>query len=357
MDRRVGGPGRAASRAPIVLRPSGGAASAAAQFQIQAGAFSQEEPARELLERLDGVGPGDGRRRLLRRPRRLSRAARRRSRRASEAEALQAPPEGAGPGVRSSCRALRGRRGVPASIVVTGGRIARSSCRRPSTCSPPAPDVRVALDGVTYRGSLRVAVNPRGDAQRRQPRRPRGVPLRRRARRDGAEAVRRARGAEGAGGRRADVRAGAPRPVRVRGLRPVRDAQVPGLRAALPPRTRSRPPRSTRRAGSCSPGRASSRTPCSSRPAAARRRTSRTSSPAAPCPTSSSVECGELAHLRADRRGPSERGRLPAEVAPRVARLRPAAPRRAGRGSPRGRARDRAGLGGRAAPRLASRPA
>ena len=27
---------------------------------------------------------------------------------------------------------------------------------------PPAPDVRIAVDGVAYRGSVRVLVNPRG---------------------------------------------------------------------------------------------------------------------------------------------------------------------------------------------------
>ena len=94
----------------------------------------------------------------------------------------------------------------------------------------PAPEVRVAVDGVPYRGSLRVLVNPARNAQRRQPRRPRGLSLRRRAGGDGAEALRRDRGAEGAGRGGANVRLGPPRPVRGRGLRHLPGSQVSGVR-------------------------------------------------------------------------------------------------------------------------------
>ena len=145
-------------QAPIVLRPSGGAASAAAQFQLQAGAFSQEEPARRLLERLTTSVPtaGDvafsadrGVYRVL-----VGSFATR-----EEAEALQARLKEQGQEsfvVPGSPRPA----GVPASIVVTGAG-SRMELPSPLDVFPPAPDVRVGLDGVTYRGSLRVVVNSR----------------------------------------------------------------------------------------------------------------------------------------------------------------------------------------------------
>src|SRR5262249_13236247 len=52
---------------------------------------------------------------------------------------------------------------APAAIVVAGGG-ANGPRELPSPVDlfAPAPDVRVAVDGVAYRGSLRVLVNPRG---------------------------------------------------------------------------------------------------------------------------------------------------------------------------------------------------
>ena len=86
------------------------------------------------------------------------------------------------------------------------------------------------------------------------------------------------RGAEGAGGRRAHLRARAPRGVRVEGLRRVRDAVLPGvprpgLGAPAHATGRSRRPRASSRPGAA--GRSTRTTP---RPAAATRRTARRSS-------------------------------------------------------------------------------
>ena len=51
---------------------------------------------------------------------------------------------------------------APATISVTGGAGASLTLPAPVDLYAPAPDVRVVVDGVAYRGSLRILVNPRG---------------------------------------------------------------------------------------------------------------------------------------------------------------------------------------------------
>ena len=241
--RDRGGSWRPADRAELLRGPArpasaAGAGSGPPSFQVQAGAFSQEEPARELADRLaarvrqtpatvafsadrgvyrvllGGFPDAAGRRRVRREAQ--GRAARTAlvAEGAPPAAARRRPPR---PSSRSAART------APARLAVARGRLRRSGA-----------DAPVVWDGKPYRGSLRVARQLRAALlERRQPRRPRGVPLRRRPRRDGAEALRRARGAEGAGRRRADLRARAPRPVRGGGLRPLRDARSARSTAAL----------------------------------------------------------------------------------------------------------------------------
>ena len=136
-----------------------GAAAPAQQFQLQAGAFSQEEPARRLVERLSAAFGTSGE---------VAFSADRGVYRAlvgafgtrAEAEALQARLKEQGQDAFVVPGAPRAS-GAPASIVVTGAG-SRLELPAPVDVFPPAPDARVALDGVVYRGSLRVAVNPRG---------------------------------------------------------------------------------------------------------------------------------------------------------------------------------------------------
>ena len=143
---------------PVSLRPEG--AAAAGFFQVQAGAFSQEEPAKKLAERLGGsfqsstqiaFSADRGLYRVLlgafpTRP---------------EADAFLAKLKAAGqdgfvvPGAPVTSAA-------PATISVTGGAGASLTLPAPVDLYAPAPDVRVVVDGVAYRGSLRIAVNPRG---------------------------------------------------------------------------------------------------------------------------------------------------------------------------------------------------
>jgi stage II sporulation protein D len=155
---------------PVVFRPAGGggAAGAAAEptFLVQAGAFSQEEPARKASERLSasfGVSasvafaPDRGLYRVL-----LGSFASR-----GEADALLerlkaegqegfvvpgGPPRPVDPATPAG----------PATITVAGAGGSPLTLASPVDLYGPAPEVRVAVEGVPYRGSLRVLVNPRG---------------------------------------------------------------------------------------------------------------------------------------------------------------------------------------------------
>lgn len=143
---------------PIVFRPAG-AATAGPAFQIQVGAFSQEEPARRLADRL-GAGGSVPAQVAFSADRGVYRVLL--GRYASRAEADAAVeqlkssgqdgfvmPGGAAPSTASAIT-VSGRGGGPLELP------------SPVDVFPPAPDVRVSADSVAYRGSLRILINPRG---------------------------------------------------------------------------------------------------------------------------------------------------------------------------------------------------
>ncbi|MGE5413350.1 MAG: SpoIID/LytB domain-containing protein [Syntrophomonadaceae bacterium] len=149
---------------PLVMRPSGAAAAATATFQVQAGAFSQEEPARRLADRLattysTTTGVAFSAERGVYRVLVGAFASR------AEADAFLAKLKGGGqdgfvvPGAPAATPAPNAP-SPPISIGSAAG--APLDLPSPVDVFPPAPDVRIALDGVAYRGSLRVLVNPRG---------------------------------------------------------------------------------------------------------------------------------------------------------------------------------------------------
>jgi peptidoglycan hydrolase-like amidase len=145
-------------RGPLRFRPEG---AAAAGFQVQAGAFSQEAPARERQERLAsrfGVAgtvafsADRGVYRVL-----LGSFSDRPS-----AEALADRLRGAG----EEAMAVEGRAAPPAEATAfLNVTVEDGSARRllsPADIYPADADARVLLDAKPYRGSLRVLVNPRG---------------------------------------------------------------------------------------------------------------------------------------------------------------------------------------------------
>jgi stage II sporulation protein D len=150
-------------RGPLVFRPESASATASADsgpgFQVQAGAFSQEEPAKKLLERLaESFGtPGT-----------VAFAAERGVYRVllgayperPEAEALAAKIRASG--LEAFVVAGAQRPASAASLAVTGedGRLRRLPS--PVDLSPGAPDAKVSVNGAIYRGGLRVQVNARG---------------------------------------------------------------------------------------------------------------------------------------------------------------------------------------------------
>lgn len=149
---------------PLAVRAAAAsAASAGPAFQIQAGAFSQEEPARRLADRLAAASETSaqvafsadrGLYRVL-----LGGFASR-----AEADAALEKLKASGqdgfvvPGGPRATNSVAG----PTMLTVTGGANVRLELASPVDFYPPAPDARVALEGVPYRGSLRVLVNPRG---------------------------------------------------------------------------------------------------------------------------------------------------------------------------------------------------
>ena len=146
-------------RAPLVFRPDGGGAAAAPGFQVQAGAFSQEEPAKKLLDRLSESFGTTGT---------VAFAAERGVYRVllgafktrPEAEALAARIKASGLDAFVAEGSLRP---VAAAFLSVSGEDGRSR-RVPSPVDlyPGASDARVTVNGTTYRGSLRVQVNARG---------------------------------------------------------------------------------------------------------------------------------------------------------------------------------------------------
>ena len=145
-------------RGPMRFRPEGAASGG---FQVQAGAFSQEAPARERADRLSarfGVtgmiafSADRGVYRVL-----LGSFSDRPS-----AEALAETLRVAG----EEAMAVEGRAAPPAApAAFLNVTVEDGSARRllsPADIFPADADARVLLDGKPYRGSLRVLVNPRG---------------------------------------------------------------------------------------------------------------------------------------------------------------------------------------------------
>ena len=152
---------------PVVFRPAAGTGGAEA-FQVQAGAFSQEDPARKAAERLSSAlgvpgevafAPDRGLYRVV-----LGNAAPR-----ADAEALVERLKQQGqdafvvPGVaRPADPSAPAAAAAAAAITVAGAGGSPLTLNSPVDIYGPAPEVRVAVDGVPYRGSLRVLINPRG---------------------------------------------------------------------------------------------------------------------------------------------------------------------------------------------------
>ncbi len=147
---------------PVVFRPSSAPAGPQV-FQVQAGAFSQEDPARKAAERLSstlGV-PGDV---AFAPDRGLYRVLLGSFPSRTEADAFLEKLKASGqdgfvaPGAARPADA--GAAAATITVISSGGpALALAS---PVDIYGPAPEVRVAVDGVPYRGSLRVLVNPRG---------------------------------------------------------------------------------------------------------------------------------------------------------------------------------------------------
>jgi stage II sporulation protein D len=146
---------------PITLRPgAGGAAAGVASFQVQAGAFSQEEPARRLADRLAASLEATGQV-AFSADRGLYRVLLGGFASRSEADVLLEKLRAAGQDGFVVPGAPRGAN-PPASISVAGSAGAAFELASPVDVFAPAPDLRVSVDGTAYRGSLRIAVNPRG---------------------------------------------------------------------------------------------------------------------------------------------------------------------------------------------------
>ena len=146
-------------RGPLVFKPDGGGAAASPGFQVQAGAFSQEEPARTLLDRL-ASDFGTAGTVAFSAERGVYRVLLGAFRTRPEAEALAAKIKASGLEAFATEGALRPA--APAFIAAVGeaGRVRRLAS--PVDLYPGAADARVTLGTATYRGSLRVLVNARG---------------------------------------------------------------------------------------------------------------------------------------------------------------------------------------------------
>jgi len=148
-------------RGPLVFRPEPAFAKGdgGPGFQVQAGAFSQEEPAKKLLERLSASLPTTGT--VAFAPERgVYRVLLGSYKTKPEAEALAARIKASG--LDAFVAEGAPRPAAPAFLAVAGedGRSRRLAS--PVDLAPGAPDARVTVNGTTYRGSLRVLVNARG---------------------------------------------------------------------------------------------------------------------------------------------------------------------------------------------------
>jgi stage II sporulation protein D len=156
---------------PLTMRPGGSTSAAPANaappaaapdsFQIQAGAFSQEDPAKKLGDRLAAqfqttATVAFSADRGLYRTLVGSFASR------ADADAFLAKLKASGQDGFVVPGAPRLAAAPPVSITVSGGAAGPKELSSPVDFFAPAPDVRVSVDGIAYRGSLRVSINPRG---------------------------------------------------------------------------------------------------------------------------------------------------------------------------------------------------
>lgn len=164
---RPGGAPAAVSGGAAAPAPPASSAAPAPSFQIQAGAFSQEEPAKKLGDRL-AAQYGTPASVAFSADRGLYRTLIGAFASRAEADAFLATMKTGGqdgfvvPGAPRPPTAASAAAAAPASVTVSGGATGPFDLPSPVDLFAPAPDVRVAVDGVAYRGSLRVAVNPRG---------------------------------------------------------------------------------------------------------------------------------------------------------------------------------------------------
>jgi stage II sporulation protein D len=144
---------------PLTFRPSGTPAGSPS-FQVQAGAFSQEAPALQLLDRLTAAHGVSGEV-AFSADRGLYRVLLGDFVARADADAFVQKLRTAGQESFVVPGAPKGT-GAPATISVAGGAGEALELPQPIDVFPPAPDVHVVVDATTYRGSLRVLVNPRG---------------------------------------------------------------------------------------------------------------------------------------------------------------------------------------------------
>jgi len=145
---------------PVVIRAEGGGASGGS-FQVQAGAFSQEETAKKLADKL-AAALSTNAEVAFSADKGLYRVLLGGSEGRAEADALLEKLKAQGhegfvvPGAPRAPAA-------PVSITALGaGASAPVTFPSPVDVFPPAPDARVTVDGVAYRGSVRILVNARG---------------------------------------------------------------------------------------------------------------------------------------------------------------------------------------------------
>jgi stage II sporulation protein D len=145
---------------PVVFRPAGAPVGGEA-FQVQAGAFSQEDPARKAADRLSATlgvagevafSPDRGLYRVLLGsfPARSEADAFLEKLKAQGQDGFVVPGAARAAGIGAGTITVSGAGGTPLTLA------------SPVDLYGPAPEVRVAVDGVPYRGSLRILVNPRG---------------------------------------------------------------------------------------------------------------------------------------------------------------------------------------------------
>jgi stage II sporulation protein D len=149
-------------RGPLVFRPDaagGRSPDAGAGFQVQAGAFSQEEPAKKLLDKMTAGFETTGVVAFAA-ERGVYRVLLGSFRTRPEADALVAKIKASGLDafvVEGSPRAAS-----PAFVRVSGEDGKPRSLSSPVDLYPGAGDARLIVGGTTYRGSLRVLINARG---------------------------------------------------------------------------------------------------------------------------------------------------------------------------------------------------